>query len=314
MTLPHPEILTLARLFEHSQADLVLLFDRTGVVLYESPSVATFAGRERSGAVVLGDENSFVHPDDRADLQDKLAHILRTGIPLVVDLRICVADGTTAWVEANGVEGGETSETPSNSYTAKSALKECPGGRRIDYIMYSSGPNVTAETVYCSLPLQDRIPGKNISFSDHEAVTAKLVLKRNTEGAQISGRDFARLQSVKDLSVKLEVVDQAKDILRVSLRSVRYSRIMYLIGASLCLLLLILAFVPYGHYLALDVALFLMRLILIVIGTYLFLMSVLFFKKEGHALRGTLTSLELITERGMEEMIDVNIVNECGDV
>ena len=219
-----------------------------------------------------------------------------------------------AWVEANGAEGGETSETPSNSYTAKSALKDCPGGRRIDYIMYSSGPNVTAETIYCSLPLQDRVPGKNISFSDHEAVTAKLVLKRNTDGLQMTGRDFARLQSVKDLNTKLEAVDQAKDILRVSLRSVRYSRIMYLIGALLCLLLLILAFVPYGHYLALDVALFLVRLILIVVGTYLFLMSVLFFKKEGHALRGTLTSLELITERGMEEMIDVNIVDECGDV
>ena len=103
MTLPHPESLTLARLFEHSQADLVLLFDRTGVVLYESPSVATFAGRDRSGVVVLGDDNSFVHPDDRADLQEKLAHILRTGNPLVVELRICVADGTTAWVEVNGI-------------------------------------------------------------------------------------------------------------------------------------------------------------------------------------------------------------------
>ena len=79
------------------------MFDRAGVLLYESPSVAKFAGRERSGVVVLGDENSFVHPDDRGGLQDKLASILRTGNPLVLEFRCSVADGTTAWVECNAV-------------------------------------------------------------------------------------------------------------------------------------------------------------------------------------------------------------------
>ena len=64
-----------------------------------------------------------------------------------------------AWVDANGVEGGETSETPSNSFTPRSSLKESPQGKRIDYIMYSSGPNISAETIYCNLPLPDRVPG-----------------------------------------------------------------------------------------------------------------------------------------------------------
>ena len=73
-----------------------------------------------------------------------------------------------AWVEANGPEGGETSETPGNSYTARSALRACPAGKRIDYILFSPGPNISAETLSCSLPMQDRIPGKTISFSDHE--------------------------------------------------------------------------------------------------------------------------------------------------
>ena len=60
MTLSQTNRLTLARLFEHSQADLVLLFDKTGLVLYESPSVVEFIGRERSDTAILGDENSFV--------------------------------------------------------------------------------------------------------------------------------------------------------------------------------------------------------------------------------------------------------------
>ena len=212
---------------------------------------------------------------------------------------------TDAWVEANGPEGGETSETPGNSYTAKSALKECPGGRRIDYIMYRPGPNVTAETAYCTLPLQDRVPGKRISYSDHEGVTAKLVLRRT--GGSVTGRDYARLQSRMNMGNKLDCVDQAKDILRVSIKEVRYSRIMYLIGSLACLVLLIFAFIPYdlvsfGAYLGLDIALFLLRLVFIVSGTYLFLMSVLFFRRESHALRGTLASLDIITERGMEEL------------
>ena len=209
-----------------------------------------------------------------------------------------------AWVEANGPEGGETSETPSNHYTAKSALKECPGGRRIDYIMYRAGPNVTAETVYCTLPLQDRVPGKTISYSDHEGVTAKLVLKRT--GGSVTGRDYARAQSRMDLANKLECVEQAKEILRVSIKEVRYSRIMYLIGSLACLVLLILAFIPYdlvtfGAYIGLDISLFLLRLIFIVTGTYMFLISVLFFRRECHTLRGTLATLEIISERANEE-------------
>ena len=210
-----------------------------------------------------------------------------------------------AWVEANGSEGGETSETPNNSYTAKSALKECPGGRRIDYIMYRPGPNVTADTVYCSLPLPDRVPGKMISYSDHEGVTAKLMLRRT--GGNVTGRDYARAQSRMDMASKLECVDQAKEILRVSIKEVRYSRIMYLVGSVACLVLLLLAFIPYdlvtfGAYIGLDIALFLLRLVFIVSGTYLFLISVLFFRREGHTLRGTLATLEIITERGLEEV------------
>ena len=221
-----------------------------------------------------------------------------------------VAPLTDAWVEANGAEGGETSETPGNCYTARSALKSCPLGKRIDYIMFSPGPNVSAETMSCVLPLQERIPGKTISFSDHEAVAAKLRIKRNTESPGVTSRDYVRLQSMKDLNSKLECVDKAQEILRASLKSVGYRRTFYLLGAALCFLLLILAFVPYmeyRQYVVLDVFLFIVRLVLVVVTVYLFLMSVLFFRKESHALRGTLASLEVITERGREGILDIRI-------
>jgi len=205
-----------------------------------------------------------------------------------------------AWIEANGPEGGQTSETPSNTYTAKSALRGSPEGKRIDYIMYHSGPNITASADYCQLPLPDRVPGKSISYSDHEGVTAKLSIRRNS-GEAVSNRDFVRMQSGKDMRSKVECVEKAKEILEKSLRSVRFARIMYLLGAGLCFLLLIAAFIPTREYLGLDIALFILRLGLIVTGTFLFLMSVLFFRKERHALQGTLACLDLLLDRSAEK-------------
>jgi len=217
-----------------------------------------------------------------------------------------------AWVEANGPEGGQTSETPSNTYTPKSSLKESPDGKRIDYIMYNSGPNITAKVVYCDLPLPDKIPGKSISYSDHEGVATKLSIKRNT-GEMITSRDFVRMQSRKDLQSKLECVEQGKEILKHSLKSVRFARIMYLLGAGLCLLLLVAAFLPTKEYISLDIALFILRLGLIVTGTYLFLMSVLFFRKERHALNGTLACLELLLDTGAEGDMDLDNVGAMKD-
>jgi len=205
-----------------------------------------------------------------------------------------------AWIEANGTDGGQTSETPSNSYTAKSSLKESPEGKRIDYIMYNSGPNITATTLDCKLPLPSVIPGKNISYSDHEGVSATISIKRNTSKL-ITSRDFVRLQSKKDLTSKLECVEQGKQIIKNSLKSVRLARIMYMLGATLCLILLIAAFIPTKEYISLDIVLFIIRLGLIVTGTYLFLMSLLFFRKERHALNGTLACLELLLESGSED-------------
>merc|ERR1712059_26506 len=201
-----------------------------------------------------------------------------------------------AWVDANGPEGGETSECPSNSYTSRSSLKECPTGKRIDYIMYNSGPNISANTVFCNLPLPDRIPGKNISYSDHEGVAAKISINRNG-GEQMTSRDFVRLQSCKDIQSKRACVEKGIVILNNSLRSVKFARLMYLLSCVLCLVLLIAAFIPTAYgFIWVDVGLFFIRLCLIVVGTYLFLMSVLFFRKERHALNGTIACLQLLLD------------------
>jgi len=222
-----------------------------------------------------------------------------------------------AWVEANGQEGGETSETPSNSYTHRSALRDSPAGKRIDYIMYMSGPNTKVETISCSLPLPNRVPGKNISYSDHEGVTAKIRLSRSGD-QQLTARDYVRSQSIKELDQKRFVVEKGKEILLHSLRNSRYMKVMYLISALICALLLGLTFIRIpldtALYLTLlDIGFFIVRLCLTLSISYQLLMAFLFLKRERHSLRSTMCSLDCILDNHTESIINIdNGTNSSG--
>lgn len=76
-----------------------------------------------------------------------------------------------------------TNEIGTNSYTDPEAAKKSPHGKRIDYIMYRFGDNFEGRLLEHRLPLPERIPGKQISYSDHEAVYAKIILKKATSSA-----------------------------------------------------------------------------------------------------------------------------------
>ena len=72
--------------------------------------------------------------------------------------KICLYIGIVplndSWVDFTGdLWGGETNETPENSFTYNVAM-----AKRIDYIMYRAGPCLDAETVNCWFPLPNRYP------------------------------------------------------------------------------------------------------------------------------------------------------------
>lgn len=76
-----------------------------------------------------------------------------------------------------------TNEIGKNSYSDTEAAKKNPQGKRIDYIMYRFGNNFEGRLLEHRLPLPERIPGKQISYSDHEAVYAKIILKKTSSSA-----------------------------------------------------------------------------------------------------------------------------------
>ncbi|XP_039440252.1 putative neutral sphingomyelinase [Culex pipiens pallens] len=78
-----------------------------------------------------------------------------------------------------------TNEIARNSYTDPEAAKKSPKGKRIDYIMYRFGSHYEGKLLEHRLPLPDRIPGKDISYSDHEAVYAKIIMKKTSSTSAI---------------------------------------------------------------------------------------------------------------------------------
>lgn len=75
-----------------------------------------------------------------------------------------------------------TNECAHNTYTPLSVKKSLPNGKRIDYILFRSGAKTDVQVQEFALPLPEFIPDKKISFSDHEAVYAKLLVTDRPKG------------------------------------------------------------------------------------------------------------------------------------
>ncbi|XP_055542294.1 putative neutral sphingomyelinase [Wyeomyia smithii] len=71
-----------------------------------------------------------------------------------------------------------TNEIGKNTYTDPELARKNPQGKRIDYIMYRFADHYEGQLLEHHLPLPERIPGKDISYSDHEAVYVKIILKK----------------------------------------------------------------------------------------------------------------------------------------
>jgi len=218
---------------------------------------------------------------------------------------------------------GCTNEVPTNSFcsipssdnhTESDSLADS-NGLRIDYIMFSAGPGVEVMTQSSSLPLPHRVPGKNYSFSDHEAVDACLKLIRNisydnTTGQKIpqqTNRDFKRAQSIETRNDCVNSVNEAIKVMERSLQSVDRSQKKYAVYSLLSAIILIITFIPSGmtgleiaERIILDICLFFPRLGLSASTIIFGLMGSLFSKRERNAFRAVKNQLNLVLEQDVD--------------
>ncbi|XP_073837690.1 neutral sphingomyelinase [Musca autumnalis] len=75
-----------------------------------------------------------------------------------------------------------TNECKQNSYTPKKVLAKNPNGYRIDHIFVRSAETIKTTVLEYKLPLPHRVPGQKYSYSDHEAVQVRLLLKPKESG------------------------------------------------------------------------------------------------------------------------------------
>ncbi|XP_062451244.1 sphingomyelin phosphodiesterase 2 [Rhea pennata] len=138
-----------------------------------------------------------------------------------------------AFAEAKGFEGCEDGCTlvPRNCFAAKTELQPFPLGVRIDYVLYKA----TSDFVVKCKELRTTTgtaPGKDIPYSDHEAVMATLHVRRR-DGAPGPARGAAG-------PALADVVNEASAEVRAGLHAARRRRSSSARTAALALLLLLL--------------------------------------------------------------------------
>ncbi|XP_014479972.1 PREDICTED: putative neutral sphingomyelinase isoform X2 [Dinoponera quadriceps] len=131
------------------------------------------------------------------------------------DLAYRIIRGVAGLTDAcpNSVSHIGTNECANNSYTTSKIARTRPEGKRIDYILYLDSSAIKAEITNYELPLPNRVPYKDFSYSDHEAVTATL---KFTSGEH----------TVKDFDVT-DSLKEAKGVCETALKSVQRQRFWY---------------------------------------------------------------------------------------
>jgi len=216
-----------------------------------------------------------------------------------------VAPLEDAWLARHGDEsGGQTCDVPSNSFARPTT--QYPEGKRIDYVMYQPGPNVSAETIHCALPLPSRVPGEAFSYSDHEAVTATIRLRR--ECAIVTASDYRRQRSVQARGDCVRAVAEALAILRKSRAAASDAQTRHQMAACVLLILIVASFIPLAvlpaeYHAVLELSLFLPRFLLTVALLFSVLMATIFAKREQHGLSSARRTLQLIHDQDILPMM-----------
>jgi sphingomyelin phosphodiesterase 2 len=134
-----------------------------------------------------------------------------------------------------------THENPNNTYTpAQISGKD---GIRIDYIFYRNSRDFECNVLNYELPLIDKIPQLNISYSDHEAVHAQISIKRKLKES-ISIESDRSLVSTNIKNLK-ECIIMCNNSLK-ELESHRRSYTMLAIGLIVILINVVEMNVGYG--------------------------------------------------------------------
>lgn len=188
-------------------------------------------------------------------------------------------------LEKENVEKFSTNLDLKNSYTPSSLIKKQLPGVRIDYVLFRAGPSTVAILEEYLQPLPELVPNKRFSYSDHEAITSTIIIKKNE----------IDLSSIS-LDCRQDVLNDGIEALTKGMISVKGHKIFYWIATLILLTALILTFcfaVP------LPGLFHVLRVLLTLAMCYTLVMATLWNMMEYNSLYSTKLAMQ-VTLRGLE--------------
>ncbi|XP_071645128.1 putative neutral sphingomyelinase [Temnothorax longispinosus] len=174
-----------------------------------------------------------------------------------------------------------TNECANNSYTSSKVARTNPDGKRIDHIMYLGSKTVKVEVTNFQHPLPNRVPYKNFSYSDHEAIMATL--------------KFTNDKHVPDDPDVTDSLKEAMKICENGLKNVHRQRFWYAVSA--CILIIPLIWSVWlncmNMSLAVDIGLNIVCIFLTAILCYTLFMSSIWNSVEKNALKAGCSAIEI---------------------
>ncbi|XP_045763706.1 putative neutral sphingomyelinase [Maniola jurtina] len=177
------------------------------------------------------------------------------------------------------VKPAGTCDNINNSYSDPELVKTCPEGKRIDHILFNVHPTLEADVVNFGNPLEDRVPGKTFSYSDHNAVALELKVKFTEKLKQRQQSAEERFQ---------ETIDEAIKICKEATIAITSTKKLFLTTGSLIFIFLLGSVGFWPNNLISDV----LKIIMTGICMYYITMGTLWNKIEMNSLKAGLSAME----------------------
>lgn len=179
-----------------------------------------------------------------------------------------------------------THEYAYNTYTSGDISEKNPEGIRIDYVLFRGNENLIVEVDEYELPLLDKIPELNLSYSDHEGVHVRFLLEETKNASpKVADNQTVTEDNIKNLK---ECINTCNKTLKM-LESHRRSYTMMAIGLSVLLINIVEISPAYGF----QTAYMLLKFLLCGLTLFFIFMATLWNIMEKHGILAGKLSMEM---------------------
>ncbi|XP_026747376.1 putative neutral sphingomyelinase [Trichoplusia ni] len=182
-------------------------------------------------------------------------------------------------IDFNNLNQVGTSDNANNSYSDPRLCKTNPEGKRIDHILYKVNAAWEAEVVNLGNPLPTRVPNKEFSYSDHNAVSVQIHLKPSDNKTQKE----TSLDDAFD-----ETATQAIKVCEEAMVNISKSKTMFLTVGGLILMFLIGTVGYWPNLIFYDI----IKLFITGLSFYYLIMGTVWNNIEMNSLKAGLSALE----------------------